>query len=275
MARVAAGAAALLVLLAGCGSATTEPAAGDQPVTAAATATATSSATPSPEASSGGSAAAAFCTAVTAVDTATATAPSGSDVAAAARAEYAAKVQPLLDAMKSAAPEALTADVATFTELAKKGASGEEAALDSTDYAQADSAVDAYLLSSCGYPEIPAYAVDYEFDRLPDSVPAGPTAVSLTNDGQELHHLVLLRVDAGVTESVDDLVELSAADLVAKTERVAVVLVKPGRTNTSLVDLEPGRYAVVCFIPKGSKGGATGDGVPHHADGMLTELTVT
>lgn len=278
MARVnlgTAACAAVLILLAGCGSGTStaEQAPGAQPVDAA-TPTPSATAAPSPEAASDASAAA-FCSAVTAVDTAAAAAPFGDEVADSARAEYTAKALPLLDRMKESAPEALAADVGTFVDLAKQGASGEEAALDSQEFARTDSAVDAYLLGACGYPEIPAYAVDYEFDRLPDSVPAGPTAISLTNDGQELHNLVLLRIGDGVGETVDELVELPAEELEAKSDRVAEVLVPAGRTNTSLVVLEPGRYAVVCFVPKGSKGGATGDGAPHHAEGMLTELEVT
>ena len=46
----------------------------------------------------------------------------------------------------------------------------------------------------------------------------------------------------------------------------------PARPRMQLMlDLEPGRYAAVCFIPIG--GGE--DGAPHFTGGMVAELEVT
>ena len=55
----------------------------------------------------------------------------------------------------------------------------------------------------------------------------------------------------------------------------------PGESDTLFVDLEPGRYVIVCFLPVG----ATPDnmealesgelqGPPHFTEGMVEEFTV-
>ena len=46
---------------------------------------------------------------------------------------------------------------------------------------------------------------------------------------------------------------------------------EPGKTDYAVVRLEPGRYAVSCFIPVG--GGESGP--PHASRGMFAEFTVT
>ena len=192
-----------------------------------------------------------------------------------ARTAISASLLPALDRMEKASPQEVATDAATFVRLMRAAATGDDSALASPDLARADSAVDAYLLERCGYPEMALYAVEYEFDRVPDSVPAGPTAISLTDDGQELHQVVLLRVNDGVDETMDALFDLPEEERTSKVTPVAEVDVRPGRTNTSLVNLEPGRYILVCYVPKDSKGGVLGHGDPHYADGMLAEVTVT
>jgi hypothetical protein len=58
----------------------------------------------------------------------------------------------------------------------------------------------------------------------------------------------------------------------------------PGQTSYSALDLEPGNYVVVCFLPKGSTqdawdemmaGGPEPDGQPHAMLGMTAEFEVT
>ena len=222
-----------------------------------------------------------FCAAATAVDTAAAGAPDdyagspGPEATEAARAAFAETYGPLLDRFEQSAPEPVRASAATYVRGRRDWLTSGADPLESAGYAAADSAVDAYLLGSCGYRQIPAYAVDYEFDRLPNWLPAGPAALSLTNDGQELHQVLLLRVNDGQTGTLDDLLALPGADLAARVRPVADVVARPGTTNTSLVQLEPGRYVAVCYVPVGSKRGAVGEGEPHLAEGMATEITVT
>lgn len=53
-------------------------------------------------------------------------------------------------------------------------------------------------------------------------------------------------------------------------EFVTATFAEPGDEGSALVTLEPGDYAMVCFVPVG--GGE--DGPPHFTEGMLHEFTV-
>jgi uncharacterized cupredoxin-like copper-binding protein len=111
-------------------------------------------------------------------------------------------------------------------------------------------------------------AADFKFD-LPANVPAGPVTFHLMNDGKEMHHAIVVRLEEGKT--LKDLAEAM------KTEGPPPPWLKfvggpngavPGATASSTLMLTPGRYAVLCLIP-GT------DGVPHFAKGMAQEFTVT
>jgi hypothetical protein len=111
-------------------------------------------------------------------------------------------------------------------------------------------------------------AKEYSFDG-PDSIPAGLTAFHLTDAGQELHHLALVKLEQGKT----------FADFQAATKNPGpppawavdyggVNPPAPGGQATAMEVLEPGNYAVVCFVE-------TANHVPHFAKGMMRPLTVT
>jgi uncharacterized cupredoxin-like copper-binding protein len=111
-------------------------------------------------------------------------------------------------------------------------------------------------------------ATDFKFD-MPASVPAGPVNFHLMNEGKEMHHAIVVRLEDGKT-----LRDLAAA---MKTEGPPPPWLKfvggpngavPGATASSTLMLTPGHYAVLCLIP-GT------DGVPHVAKGMAQEFTVT
>ena len=110
-------------------------------------------------------------------------------------------------------------------------------------------------------------AKEYGYE-MPKSIPAGPTLFHLTDDGNLLHQMTLIRLKRGKT--LADLGKLPPGPLPAW----AVLLGGPntpmpkGGQSEDAVDLSPGHYAVVCMIP--------GDGgVPHMMKGMVTPLTVT
>ena len=142
-------------------------------------------------------------------------------------------------------------------------------------------------------------AKDYEFVDLPTSVPAG-TKFSLSNaSAAELHEFVAIRIPDEETRPVSELVALPEDEVTAifgSGEPATVILAMPGQTDTPGAVVgdgtisEPGRYAVVCFIPTGvdpeayanagpgPDGGPPSvpgaDGPPHAAQGMFAELTV-
>lgn len=120
--------------------------------------------------------------------------------------------------------------------------------------------------------QVAVTAVDFGFD-LPDRLPAGPTRLSLSNDGAEPHHAQLARLADGVDEDTFRAALETTDD--ARIAEVAVFaggtgVVVPGGTSEAdgIVDLEEGTYALLCFIP------GAADGVPHYANGMVAFVDV-
>lgn len=119
-----------------------------------------------------------------------------------------------------------------------------------------------------GIRTITVTATDYAF-AAPDSVPAGLTEIRLENRGTEMHHVMLIRLDAGKTMS----------DLFASTKPEGPLpswarevggpnTPGPGGESTAILRLAAGRYAMVCVIP-------SPDGKPHVMKGMAKEVVVT
>ena len=135
-------------------------------------------------------------------------------------------------------------------------------------------------------------AVDYAFQGLPDVIGAG-SKISLTNEGQEPHELVAMRIPDDETRSVEELLALPEDQLFAvfggEPEPATVILAAPGETDMPGAVVgdgtltEPGRYAILCFIPVGSdpsvldpnaEGPPESENPPHAAHGMWAEVTV-
>jgi len=137
-----------------------------------------------------------------------------------------------------------------------------------TDQAAKSSATPATPASAPAAPPlVHVKAADFKFD-MPASVPAGPVNFHLMNEGTQLHHAIVVRLEDGKT--LKDLAEAM------KTEGPPPSWLKfvggpngiaPGGTASSTLLLTPGQYAVVCFIP-----GA--DGIPHMAKGMVQGFQV-
>ena len=116
------------------------------------------------------------------------------------------------------------------------------------------------------------HAKDFAFDA-PDSISAGWTTFHLVNDGPNLHHVQLVRLDSGKT----------AADFGAAMEASAKNhapppswLVFAGGPNApspkseadAMVNMQPGNYVLICFVD-------IPDHVPHFTKGMVRPLKVT
>jgi len=111
-------------------------------------------------------------------------------------------------------------------------------------------------------------AKEFAFEG-PDSIPAGLTMFHLTGAGKELHHVQLIKLEEGKT--VADF--LAATKVAGPPPSWAVPYGgvnpgAPGETTIATQVMEPGNYAMVCFIE-------SPDHVPHIAKGMAKALTVT
>jgi hypothetical protein len=111
-------------------------------------------------------------------------------------------------------------------------------------------------------------ARDYAFDA-PDTLQAGAVRLRLVNQGKELHHIWLGRLENGKT--LDDLFAAlkSGGPLPAwVTNMGGPNAPRPaGGEATATVSLTPGNYVMACAIPGP-------DGVPHIMKGMVRTLTV-
>jgi hypothetical protein len=115
---------------------------------------------------------------------------------------------------------------------------------------------------------ITVHAREFAFD-IPKSIPAGPTTFRLVNDGKESHHLSIIKLGEGKT-----IADFGEAMKAGKPPEWAVAYggpnaAGPGQTIAATIDMEPGNYVVVCFIP------SPGEQAPHAAKGMIAPLTVT
>lgn len=144
-------------------------------------------------------------------------------------------------------------------------------------FVEADNAVDQYLIENCeDINELDAVAADFEFTGLPTVTPEGLTALTLTNEGEEFHEMILMRINDGVEESIEEILQLDEEEAESMVTPMGVTLAAPGVTATNFFELEPGNYAVLCFISKDSTeaNGFQGDGPPHFTEGMVEELRV-
>jgi hypothetical protein len=184
---------------------------------------------------------------------------------------------PAIDALaKAPRIDEVGSDVDSMLALLRKAVDTKDRnLLDSEEYFKAGAGVDRYMLSNCGYGKLAASAIDFEYDGLPTTLKSGPSSVSLTNDGKELHEIVLFRINDGVTQDFAAILELPEKEVDTKVVPMGVVVVPPGQTGTSFFDLPSGRYGIACFIPKGTKNGKEGTGPPHFKEGMVADLTVT
>jgi hypothetical protein len=104
----------------------------------------------------------------------------------------------------------------------------------------------------------------------PKSVPAGTLTFRMVNDGKQLHHVSIVKLLNGKT----------VADYVAALKKPGPPpawsvdvggpnAAVPGGMSDATVTLEPGSYALVCYVP------SPGEMAPHLMKGMIAPLTVT
>jgi hypothetical protein len=109
--------------------------------------------------------------------------------------------------------------------------------------------------------------MDFSFDA-PDVIPAGLTEFRFMNKGPSLHHMQILKLEGGKT--IDDL-RAALANPGPPPAWVKVVggpnAPAPGLESNATLMLEPGNYALICFVDIG--------GPPHFMKGMVKALRVT
>ncbi|CAN5920262.1 hypothetical protein BH11GEM2_BH11GEM2_12020 [soil metagenome] len=117
-------------------------------------------------------------------------------------------------------------------------------------------------------PVVTVHAREFSF-VAPKSIKSGVSTFRLVNDGKEMHHLQITRLEKGKT-----MADLAAAlknpgpPPAWMTQVGGPNPAVPGGTVEATLALEPGSYVMTCFVP--SPGGAT----PHFMKGMIAAFTV-
>jgi uncharacterized cupredoxin-like copper-binding protein len=120
---------------------------------------------------------------------------------------------------------------------------------------------------SSGPATVTVTANDFSFDA-PGQVPAGAVTMRLVNNGKELHHAQMIRIEDGKT--MEDIAKAlknpgPPPSWVKWVGGPNAVL--PGKETHATSVLTPGLYAYLCFIPSGDK-------VIHAAKGMVLPFEV-
>jgi hypothetical protein len=142
------------------------------------------------------------------------------------------------------------------------------------------------------------HAVDYAYQGVPGTLPAGETRFSFTNDSKaESHEMTLFRINDGVSESFDQILAEDEAQQnqaeanqggqqgggqkppaeqnpppAPKMTFFASTGAAPGQSaKMDLIgNLPAGRYGMVCFLPVANDQAGTA----HYKKGMKAEFTV-
>jgi hypothetical protein len=117
--------------------------------------------------------------------------------------------------------------------------------------------------------EMTVVATDYKFDA-PDQVPSGMMTIHLVDNGSEMHHVAFIKLNDGKTMAdVEQAMKTQGPMPTWAVDHGGVNPPRPGGGMASATQmLEPGNYALLCFVP-------SPDGMPHFAKGMVRPLTVT
>ena len=129
--------------------------------------------------------------------------------------------------------------------------------------------------------------VEYAYQGIPEGARAG-TVVSFVNGGNEVHEIVAVRRNEGVTTTLEELLAMPDTESEKFVTFLGVAVATPGQTAPETITLDqPGGYIFVCFIPVGTTAlpslapGASPnesllpDGPPHFVQGMVAEFSVT
>jgi hypothetical protein len=147
------------------------------------------------------------------------------------------------------------------------------------NFEQNFNALQQYRYNSCGYQQLDATGIEYEFQGLPKTLPAGNVAIRFTDNGGEFHELEVLRVKS--KDSAKKIAGLSEKELAKKTEAVGGTFAAQGQTTYTVADMsKPGRYVVICHLPVGSTSeqaieeAAKKHAKSHAQKGMYATITV-
>jgi plastocyanin len=188
---------------------------------------------------------------------------------------FSTQFTPMLDKIVAGAPSSAKQPIQELADFVKEK---KGAAFDDPGFAELEKPANVAAAKACAADTLAVTAVDYAFQGAPTQLEAGRFLVDFTNKGKEMHEISLMKKNDGVTQSWDELLQLDQSEAESKVTFAGGGFAMPGSEDTSVIDLEPGDYLMVCFIPVGSTpdaGDHGGSGPPHFTKGMKHEFTVS
>ena len=118
-------------------------------------------------------------------------------------------------------------------------------------------------------------ALDYEYQGIPATLPAGVTKIKMTNAAPTEDHMMVMAKLTAAGEKMEldkvlDLPDKKAAKYI-DNKHAAFMQATPGAAGYAPINLTPGEYAYMCFFPEGGKK----NGKPHFMLGMEGKDTVS
>ncbi len=106
-----------------------------------------------------------------------------------------------------------------------------------------------------------------EFAFATPAMTAGTHTFAIVNDGQQVHEVQLVRLHEGAT--VESLMASFAPGAAPQgVSAGGAGAINPGLTNYWTVNLTPGNYVLLCFVPDPA------DGTPHAMKGMVQAFSI-
>lgn len=206
-----------------------------------------------------------FCESAVAAEEAVFAAATGGDPPA---------IEPLLDRVADAAPSELDEDVDVVVSAIRETlATGDDTALRDPRFGEHEERVDVWVARNCGFQSVRPTAVEYAFEGVPKTLPAGVTTFAFRNEGDEVHEMLTVRLrDEAI--SAKDLGNLPTGGARDAIDYLGSAFARPGEADDDSRTLTPGRYALVCLLPVASADPAADGGPTHFERGMWAEFVV-
>ena len=204
--------------------------------------------------------------------------PPPPEVIAQVQQSYDQNLAPPLAEFEANAPGSIREDVDKGLEIFRKfREQPDPAILEDPEFEAIGQRIDAHLFEECKEGSTAEVAAEeYAFKDLPAELEAGVLRVKFDNMGKEVHELVFVTPKAGVTESLEELLALPEEQAQQKVDAFFAAFQGPDEHTFGVVELQPGDYLAVCFIPQGmTSPDQEIEGPPHFTLGMRQPVKVS
>lgn len=184
--------------------------------------------------------------------------------------EWGASITPLLEGALAAAPPELAPSLTALQPVVQAAATeGTTPDFEDPAFTGALLGYETWAHDNCGYQNIDLVGTDFEFSGAPATLDAGPVSLLLSNEStDDQFHVALLARAKDPAMTIEQFTATPMEELFGMVDLVpGGAAAAPGQSAGMLADLEPGKYFLLC--PVGDEGE-----LPHHLQGMITEITV-